>query len=314
MRTIVASPRPPSGGAPPVRVWLCALFMLGVLITCPAPARAAHNCNGVAETIKNMETQVTEGWSEKLAGGQEDLARTSAEFAWRYFNAGPPIGDFKACLNKEGLIRFMAVFSKLNSLSATLEQTTKGIQPFVSFERDVVLKVAKPLQNVNPTYWRAINADMAKINRRYADVVQVEREAAILKRQTTLSVTQGHDAPAQSQRLATIDATPGPLALPSLPQTPIACAQPNVPATALRPAVPEVPPMAQQQGITGTVQVVVSLDADSRVTATRIRSSPSAILNAAALTAARQSTFQTEMRDCRPVPADYLMSIDFARK
>jgi uncharacterized protein YggE len=69
--------------------------------------------------------------------------------------------------------------------------------------------------------------------------------------------------------------------------------------------------MAQQQGITGTVQVVVSLDPGSRVVGTRIQSSPSAILNNAALTAARQSVFQTEIRNCVPIASDVVLNVPF---
>ena len=69
--------------------------------------------------------------------------------------------------------------------------------------------------------------------------------------------------------------------------------------------------MAQQQGIAGTVQVIVSLDAASHIVGTRIQSSPSVVLNQAALTAARQSKFQTEIRDCKPIAADYIFSVDF---
>ena len=93
--------------------------------------------------------------------------------------------------------------------------------------------------------------------------------------------------------------------------TPQSCARPNVAATTIHPVEPDTPPMAQQQGIQGAVQVVVSLNADSQVVGTRIQTSPSAILNSAALSAARQSTFQTEIRDCKPIAADYIFSVDF---
>jgi TonB family protein len=69
-----------------------------------------------------------------------------------------------------------------------------------------------------------------------------------------------------------------------------ACARPNVPAMVVRVVEPESIPLAQQQGIGGVVIVIVSLDAQSHVTAARIQSSPSAILNNAALVAARQTT------------------------
>lgn len=90
-----------------------------------------------------------------------------------------------------------------------------------------------------------------------------------------------------------------------------ACAHPNVNATLLHSVEPATPPVARQQGIGGAVQVVVSLDAESHIVGTRIQTSPSAILNAPALAAARESTFQTEIRDCKPVPSEYIFTVDF---
>jgi len=78
-------------------------------------------------------------------------------------------------------------------------------------------------------------------------------------------------------------------------------------------ATPKIPPMAAQQGISGDVRIVVSLDADSQVTRMRIFSSPSAILNRAALDAAKGSTYQTEVRNCAPVAADFLFTVRFVR-
>jgi uncharacterized protein YggE len=101
---------------------------------------------------------------------------------------------------------------------------------------------------------------------------------------------------------------------PAPAATPPACARPNAPAIIVRAVDPDEPPMAQQQGIIGVVQVIVSLDAESHVVRTRIMSSPSAILNQAALAAARQSTFRTEIRDCRPVAGELLYAVDFGPK
>jgi TonB family protein len=120
---------------------------------------------------------------------------------------------------------------------------------------------------------------------------------------------QGTSAPSTAPPATPAPATPAPTPRPT--PTPQSCARPNVAATTIRPVEPDTPPMAQQQGIQGTVQVVVSLNADSRVVGTRIQTSPSAILNSAALSAARQSTFQTEIRDCKPIAADYIFSVDF---
>lgn len=89
------------------------------------------------------------------------------------------------------------------------------------------------------------------------------------------------------------------------------CAQPNAPATVIRAAEPATPPMAQQQHIYGVVHVRVALDDDSKVTSARVWDSPSAILNQAALAAAKASTYQTEVRDCKPVASTYLFTVTF---
>jgi hypothetical protein len=82
------------------------------------------------------------------------------------------------------------------------------------------------------------------------------------------------------------------------------CAAGRVSAVALHAAEPVVPPER------GNVQVHVQLDADSRIVATRIAASTNPLLNASAMRAARASTFRTEYRDCRPVPSDYLFSME----
>jgi periplasmic protein TonB len=121
---------------------------------------------------------------------------------------------------------------------------------------------------------------------------------------------QGTAAPSTAPPATPAPATPPP-PTPKPTPTPQSCARPNVAATTLRAVEPDTPAMAQQQGIQGTVQVIVSLDAASHVTGTRIQSSPSAILNQAAINAAKQSQFQTEIRDCKPIAADYIFSVDF---
>ncbi|HEX3550652.1 MAG TPA: TonB family protein [Candidatus Elarobacter sp.] len=124
-------------------------------------------------------------------------------------------------------------------------------------------------------------------------------------------------APATAGPPTNGDASPAPPAAASPPAppatpTPRSCARPNVAATTLRTVEPEMPPLATAQGVSGTVAVVVSLDANSRVVNARVQSSPSALLNAAALTAARGSAFRTETRDCVPIAADYLFTVDFS--
>jgi TonB family protein len=88
--------------------------------------------------------------------------------------------------------------------------------------------------------------------------------------------------------------------------------RPNVPAAVLHKQEPDVPPMAQQMGLSGTVHVVVSLDEQSHLTRVQIQSSPSAILNNAALSAARSSAFRTEIRDCKPIAASFILPVEFS--
>ena len=95
--------------------------------------------------------------------------------------------------------------------------------------------------------------------------------------------------------------------------TPISCARPDTPPAIVSAAAPETPPLAEQQGISGVVHVIVSLNAQNRVVATRIQSSPSVLLNRAALAAARTSQFRTQVVNCEPVAADYVLDVNFTR-
>jgi len=128
----------------------------------------------------------------------------------------------------------------------------------------------------------------------------------------TQGIPQGQGTSAPSTAPPATPAPAPPTATPKPTPTPLSCARPNVPAATIRAVEPDTPPMAAQQGISGTVQVIVSLDVSSHVLSTRVQSSPSAILNQAALSAARGSTFQTEVRDCKPIAAEYIFSVEFS--
>ena len=98
----------------------------------------------------------------------------------------------------------------------------------------------------------------------------------------------------------------------SAPPEPSLCAVHDLPGTTLRAVMPDTPAMARQQGIAGTVQVLVSLDADSRVVDATIQHSPAPILNASSLASAMKATFRTAIHDCKPVPSKYLYSIEYS--
>jgi outer membrane biosynthesis protein TonB len=102
--------------------------------------------------------------------------------------------------------------------------------------------------------------------------------------------------------------TPDPTPTPTKPPS---CANPNVAPTTINAVAPDTPPIAAQQGITGVVQVLVSLDEQSHIVETKVQSSPSSLLNNAAVQAAKQSTFRTEVKDCKPVAATYIYSVEF---
>jgi TonB family protein len=108
-------------------------------------------------------------------------------------------------------------------------------------------------------------------------------------------------------------ATAAPAPPPTDPPTkPPSCANPNVEATTTNAVAPDTPPIAQQQGITGTVNVLINLDANSKIVGTpTVQSSPSQLLNAAAIKAAEESTFRTEIKNCEPVAATYIFSVEF---
>jgi TonB family protein len=128
----------------------------------------------------------------------------------------------------------------------------------------------------------------------------------------TQGIPQGQGTSAPSTSAPAPPAPPTQAPTPKPTPTPQSCARPNVPATTLHAIEPDTPAMAQSQGISGTVQVIVALDESSHIVSTSIGSSPSAVLNQAALQAARQSTFQTEIKDCKPIAARYLFSVDFS--
>lgn len=88
-------------------------------------------------------------------------------------------------------------------------------------------------------------------------------------------------------------------AAPTVPAAP-ACTTPDRAPQVLSQAPVQTPQIAQQQGIVGDVVVRVLLDRFGGVVSVSIWSSPSAILNQAALSAARASTYAPGLTNCTP--------------
>jgi TonB family protein len=95
------------------------------------------------------------------------------------------------------------------------------------------------------------------------------------------------------------------------PPDPALCALHDTGPSVVTPARPDPPAVAQFNRITGTVHVLVSLDAEGRVVSAAIQQSPSALLNGASIDAARRSTYRPALHDCKPVPSEYLFSVDY---
>jgi TonB family protein len=85
----------------------------------------------------------------------------------------------------------------------------------------------------------------------------------------------------------------------------------DAPPRTISAAQPETPAVAQQQGVTGRVTVEVTIDSRGKVVRTTVASSPSQLLNHAAIVAAAQSTFAPAIRSCRPISGTYDFLVDF---
>ncbi len=97
------------------------------------------------------------------------------------------------------------------------------------------------------------------------------------------------------------------------PEPPAApnCDRPNVPATVLHADEAEFPMEAYVAKAKGAVYVRVVLDDRSRVIWTDVESTASPLLSDAALQAARNSTYRTQVVNCRPIAAQYLFGVEF---
>lgn len=90
-----------------------------------------------------------------------------------------------------------------------------------------------------------------------------------------------------------------------------ACAVPNQAARTLTAATPILPAYAKQINASGTVFVLVDLDANSNVTGTRVVQSASPVLNNAALEAIRASSFSTTISNCVPIVGSLIVPVTF---
>lgn len=105
----------------------------------------------------------------------------------------------------------------------------------------------------------------------------------------------------------------GPGAAQTLTPSADQCAVSDAPASTLVAAVPEVPSGLKTAGLnSGTTMVQVDIDADGHVLNASIAKTSGVYgLDQAALKAARESTFQPEVKNCTGVAGSYLFVVDF---
>jgi TonB family protein len=136
-------------------------------------------------------------------------------------------------------------------------------------------------------------------------VQQYGRSVVCPLRGTTVQAIEAASDGAIVPHTRTFDALP-------VPDPPMNCDRPFVEGSADHSVALEAPAMARQQGITGIVTVSVMLDDHGTPSDARVVSSPSSILNAAALAAAKSMTYTPAIYRCAPSPQGRaLFKVDF---
>ena len=91
------------------------------------------------------------------------------------------------------------------------------------------------------------------------------------------------------------------------------CAVPDKVASIVSHPTPEIPEIALQQEVTGSVEIIVDLDADGALRSARIEhSSGNAALDAEALRVARKSRYSPTIAACTAVAESLRYTVDFA--
>ncbi|MBV9104048.1 MAG: TonB family protein [Candidatus Eremiobacteraeota bacterium] len=154
------------------------------------------------------------------------------------------------------------------------------------------------------------------------NVVHTTSKAASGPSESRYNVTKGSESGVPHGTVSS--AAPAPAAPSAKPATPAPppptpsptprpqCAVPNKEATLVNGATADTPEMAKEQGISGVVEVEVDLDATGHLTNASVIKTPSSMLNSAALSAARQSSYSPKLEDCKPVPGQYKFEVDFS--
>lgn len=286
-------------------IMIAAALTIGGVCLPRTSAEAAPNCAALADAMKSAEAGLAEAFDQKASGEEHVAMQTLLGVTATLRTSNYNLPEVARCMNDAGRMHLLTLFSKIERLDSELRTNSTDVYRDVQGERGFI-STAKHFRDGNAVYSSAMNEDLAAIIKRYNALASVEASARRAKNDERAKYLEGRDA-----AITTLGrSTPRPRLAPRTVRAP-GCARPNVDAETLHAVEPDTPPTARQQGISGTVQVIVSLDEQSRVTAARIQSSPSAILNDAALAAARASVFRTQVRNCKPIAADFVFSVEF---
>ncbi|MDB5043671.1 MAG: Gram-negative bacterial TonB protein C-terminal [Candidatus Eremiobacteraeota bacterium] len=117
---------------------------------------------------------------------------------------------------------------------------------------------------------------------------------------------------AASSALTPLAVGAAPVNPPQSVATSISCQSAHTDAAVIFAAPAYMPVMAHEQGFKGTAYVEVALAQDGKLAAARVaRSSGNRLVDAAALSTVRATTFRAESINCTPVAGAYLYVVDF---
>jgi TonB family protein len=158
-----------------------------------------------------------------------------------------------------------------------------------------------------------LNSDtMATVDKQYEDYKKAHTRIASLSYADSVRFVAQMTRPATTTAKARSSASPVPAGTTaSLASAAATCDTPNADAQIATASRADLPPIAAQQGISGDVVVQVSVDETGHMTSATVQKSPSTLLNNAALTAARGSTFKAATADCLPVAGTVRMTVTF---
>ena len=288
-------------------IFAICLFTFGLLITPvgPANAQTITDCEryvasgqwGIAQEACNRVIHIIHSIRQDQSGGYCDngCEHSLAEMPDRIEQLQMTLGYSRAV---EAEATIMAHYGRLTRAKYWLQQAianSRGIAQFTG--------------RASPMLRALVASAKALYARQASALVVLDRRIAVVASHSVPSRSPHSGAsstprPLLTTRLASQRKAAEPVSL----ATGSAC---NHAGSTVTTATVETPAAADRLGIYGVVNVAVDIDATGRPISAKIASSPSPILNDAALAAAMKSSFAPEVRNCKPIPGTYIFAVDF---